>query len=87
MECPAAGINGYLVRCTLFSFQFLICYFMKMGQGVLVKSTDILASGGPPFKNSSFFAARDTSSCRYPSSLGTLADEFRNYTGLSGCCY
>lgn len=53
----------------------------------MVKSTDILALGGPPFKNSSFFAATDTSSCRLQSSLDTLADEFRNYTGLSSCCH
>lgn len=51
-----------------------------------VKSTDMLALGGPPFKNSSLFAAADTSSCRFPSSLDTLANEFRNYTGLPNCC-
>lgn len=47
----------------------------------------MLALGGPPFKNSSFFAATDISSCRFQSSLDTLADEFRNYTGLPNCCY
>lgn len=47
----------------------------------------MLALGCPPFKNSSFFAATDTSSCRFQSSLDTLADEFRNYTAFSNCCY
>ena len=55
-------------------------------EGVL-KSTDMLALGDPPFKNSSFFAAMDPSSCRFPSSLDALADEFRNYAGLPSCCY
>lgn len=53
----------------------------------VVKSTDMLALGGPPFKNSSFFAAVDTSSCRFLSSQDTFADEFRNYTSFPNCCY
>lgn len=53
----------------------------------VVKSTDMLALGDPPFKNSSFFTAADTSSCRFPSSLDAPADEFRNYAGLPSCCY
>lgn len=87
MECPASGLNDCLVWGTPPFSQLLICYFMKMGWGGVVKSTDMLALGGPPFKNSSFFATTDTSSCRFPSSLNTLADEFRNYTGLLNCCY
>lgn len=53
----------------------------------VVKSTDMLALGGPPCKNSSFCAAVDTYSCRFLSSQDTLADEFRNYTGFPNCYY
>lgn len=66
------------------------CWFVissRWDREEVVKSTDMLALGGPPFKNSSFFAAKNTSSCRFPSSLDTVADEFRNYTGLPNCCY
>lgn len=83
MECPAPGLN----RGTHPSPNCLFVISSRWDREGLVKSTDMLALGGPPFKNSSFFAATDTSSCRFPSSLATLADEFRNYTGLPNCCY
>lgn len=66
------------------------CLFVissRWGREGVVKSTDMLGWGDPPFKNSSFLAAADTSSCRFPSSLDALADEFRNYAGLPSCCY
>lgn len=81
----ASGLNGHLVWGTPPFSQLLICYLMKRTGRQVVKSTDVLDLGGPPLKNSTFFAATDTSSCRFPSSLNT--DEFRNYTGLLNCCY
>lgn len=87
MECPAPCLNGCLMWGTHPRPNCLFVISSKWDREGVVKSTDMLALGGPPFKNSSFFAAVDTFSCRFPSSLDPLADEFRNYTGLPSCCY
>lgn len=66
----------------------------KWGWEGLAKSTDLLALGGPPFKNSSSFVTKRKIQLQifiiiadeFRNASASLADEFRNYTSLSDCC-